>query len=249
MFNFIKKIPLIKYYYRIKLKLWACFNLSPKILIANTNYEISAHNWQVAIPCRIDTTKIIFEGKVPKKARMIYEPIELPIFEKFIKNKNCFFDIGCNIGYYSHIAAAYGVKKIVAFEFMPEYSKFAQKSFFENKIPVQMINRGVGDPIKKLNYGDPLAQFSNNNLVSLDNFAFENNIYPDFIKMDIEGSEFDALKNAHEVLSKKPDLNISVHPLYLNDRGQDTKDLFNLLDSYGYKIIWSGGDTYFMSAK
>lgn len=245
----LRKAPGIKYYYRIKLKLWARVNLPKRIKIANTDFDMSAHHWQVAIPCRTDTTQLIFQGKVPKEARMIYEPIELPIFENMVKDKKCFFDVGSNIGYYSHVAAAKGVRNIVAFEFMPEYAEFSRTAFEENKVPVVLINQGVGDPLASLNYGDPLASSSASKLLSLDQFAKEHNLYPDIIKMDIEGSELDALRNAHEILSRKPDLDISVHPVFLRERGQDERDIFILLESYGYKTLWSASDTYFMSAR
>ncbi len=66
--------------------------------------------------------------------------------------------------------------------------------------------------------------------------------------MDIEGYELDALRNAHEILLRKPALDISIHSSFLLSRGQSTEDVLTLLGGYGYRIIWSGGDTYFMRA-
>lgn len=249
MLTILRKTPGIKFYYRLKLALWAFFHLPRKLKIANTKYEFSAHNWQVAIPCRTDSTLLQYEGRFRNIARMIYEPNELPQFEQMIKDKKCFFDVGANIGYYSHIAAANGVKNIIAFEFMPEYSNFLSKSFKSNRITATLVNRGVGDPTTSLLYGDPLASHTTNKLVSLDQFAKEHNLYPDIMKIDIEGAELDALKHAHEILSKKPDLDISIHPVFLREKGQTEQEVLSLLEKYGYKVLWTASDTYFMSAK
>lgn len=60
--------------------------------------------------------------------------------------------------------------------------------------------------------------------------------------------ELDAMRNAHEILMRKPGIDISVHPSFLEARGQSAKQVLDLLSNYGYRTIWSGGDTYFMKA-
>ena len=155
--------------------------------------------------------------------------------------------MGANIGFYSYLAAAGGVKKIVAFEFMKEYASFTQEAFQRNQIPGEVINKGVGNPNQEAKYSDPLAIVSGE-LLSLDEFAKNHDTYPDIMKMDIEGFELDALKNAHEILLRKPALDISIHPAFLKSRGQSAEEVLDLLAGYGYRIIWSGGDTYFMRA-
>lgn len=229
-----------KFYYRTKLKLWAIFHLPRFIYIADTNFKIPAWNWQVAIPCRTETTKVA-------NGRMDYEPKEKPYFENILKGKKVFFDIGANIGYYSFLAAAGGAEKIVAFEFMKEYADFAESAFAMNNIPAIVVKRGVGNPGGGEKYSDPLAS-TEGNTISLDEFAERSGIYPDIMKMDIEGFELDALKNAKKILSRRPDLDISIHPEFLKRRGHSEEEVLSLLSGYGYKIIWNGGGTYFMTA-
>jgi FkbM family methyltransferase len=237
-----------KYYYRAKLTLWAWFYL-PKILyVADSEVAIPARCWQVAIPCRIDTTQILYEGRKRDRGRMFYEPVEAPYFKELLIGRKTFFDVGANIGYYSYLAAAAGVKRIVAFEFMREYAKFTSEAFKLNHVPGEVINRGVGKPGEETSYSDPLAGVSGPTL-SLDEYARENNVYPDIIKMDIEGYELDALRNAHEILVRKPVIDISIHSSFLVGRGQSAEDVLNLLEKYGYRTIWSGDDTYFMRAE
>ena len=237
----------LPFYYRLKLEMWAILRLPKYLHVADTDYTIPARCWQVAIPCRIDTTQICYQGMGRDKARMFYEPIEFPFFNELLVDRQVFFDVGANIGFYSYLAAAGGVKKIVAFEFMKEYASFTQEAFQRNQIPGEVINKGVGNPNQEAKYSDPLAIVSGE-LLSLDEFAKNHDTYPDIMKMDIEGFELDALKNAHEILLRKPALDISIHPAFLKSRGQSAEEVLDLLAGYGYRIIWSGGDTYFMRA-
>lgn len=234
-------------YYRSKLNIWSRFHLPQEVFVADTNYKIPAQCWQVAIPCRTDTTQVLYTGKSRKIGRMLYEPEEFPEFKKLVKGKKTFFDVGANIGYYSFLAADGGIKEIVAFEFMAEYAEYTSKALKKNGIAATVINQGVGDPSTNGAYSDPLAKTSGS-MISLDEYAISNNIFPDILKMDIEGAELDALKNAKTILSKKPALNISIHNEYLKMRGQDPKEIFELLKSYNYKVIWSSFDTYILVA-
>jgi FkbM family methyltransferase len=236
---------ILKNYYRIKLAAWAYANLPRRVNIANTNLTIPARNWMVAIPARIETSKICYLGLKRDSAQYWYEPAEYEHFLRIIENKNNFFDVGSNIGWYSYLAAAKGVRQVTAFEFMKEYAEFTASNFVYNKINGKVINHGVGRPQQLENYSDPLADIFGE-LISLDEFAEENNSWPDVMKMDIEGFELDALKNSHNILLKKPALDISIHPQYLKDRGQSAEEVLDLLANYGYKTIWEGGDTYFM---
>jgi len=128
---------------------------------------------------------------------------------------------------------------------MKEYADFTSANFSRNKIHGTVVNKGIGNPAAAAKYADPLAKVSGE-LISLDEYAKANNVWPDIMKMDIEGFELDALKNAHEILLRKPALDISLHDRWLEERGQSEDEVLELLRSYGYMTIWQGGDTYFM---
>lgn len=236
-----------KYYYRTKLTLWAHVYLPKTLYVADSDVAISARCWEVAIPCRIDTTEVRYQGRGRDTGRLYYEPGEVPYFRELLKGRNTFFDVGANIGFYSYLAAAAGVRKIVAFELTPEYATFTRESFKRNRISGEVVNQAVGNPLGRASYSDPLAG-ADGEALSLDEYARTNNAYPDIIKMDIEGYELDALRNAHEILLRKPALDISIHSSFLLSRGQSTEDVLTLLAGYGYRITWSGDDTYFMRA-
>lgn len=239
---------LFRIYYRAKLTLWTYFYLPKFLHVANTEYKIPARNWMVGIPARIDTSEVRYYGYNRKFARYFYEPVEFDHFIKMASGKHVFFDVGANIGWYSYVSASLGIEKIVAFEFMKEYAEFTKENFKLNNISGVVVNNGVGQPNSKASYADPLAEVSGD-LISLDEYAKKNNIWPDIIKMDIEGFELDALKNAHEILLRKPAIDISLHDKFLEDKGQSEMEVLELLYSYGYKTIWEQGGTYFMIAK
>ena len=106
-----------------------------------------------------------------------------------------------------------------------------------------LVNVKPNDKIKRLQK----SSFTANRVPQrLDEFCKAHNIFPDIIKMDIEGFELDALKAMNNVLSKRPALDISIHSAYLEQRGQSEKEVLELLLKYGYEIIWARGGTYFM---
>lgn len=240
MFESLKRL-----YYRVRLTIWAFLSLPKYLNIGNTKFKIPAHNWMVAIPTRIDTTEVRYLGRFRNRARYFYEPEEYPYFREIVCRKKVFFDVGANIGWYSFTAADAGVARIVAFEFMKEYADFTNANFIRNNIPGIVVNKGVGNPKSYANYSDPLAVVGGG-LISLDEYATENNVWPDIIKMDIEGFELDALNNAHEILLRRPALDISLHDSLLKERGQSADEVIELLRTYDYKTIWEGGGTYFM---
>jgi len=244
--DFIPEKFLIQYH-RIRLYLWSRKNLPQVLYVADTDYVIPGWAWQTAIPCTIETTQIHYTGSKRKIARMFYEPVELPIFKNMIKDKMVFFDVGSNIGYYCCIAAYSGVKKVFGFEFARDYAIFSQEKVIKkNNISGQIYNVGIGEKNSSEVYSDPMNT-SHGKMKSLDQFAEELGCYPDAIKMDIEGFELDALRGASKVLANGPDLDISIHMEFLKERGQSADQVLDLLQSYGYKTIWSQGDTYFMT--
>lgn len=235
------------FYHRARLYQWARKNLPKRLYIADTDYQIPGWAWQVAIPCTIDTTQIHYTGSNRQTARMFYEPIELPLFKKMISGKRVFFDVGSNIGYYCCIAASMGVEQVFGFEFTKGYATFSQQNVIsKNNISGKIYNIGIGEQGCNSTYSDPL-NVTHGKMTSLDGLAEELGLFPDAIKIDIEGFELDALRGAAKVLSRLPDLDISIHAEFLEERGQSAQEVLDLLSRYGYKTLWSQGDTYFMS--
>ncbi len=76
-------------------------------------------------------------------------------------------------------------------------------------------------------------------LVPLDDYA---HLRPDFVKIDIEGAEVDALAGASALLAQRPCMYIEIHPGFLPRFGRAPMDLFRFvsLDDYRCYIDYPG---------
>jgi FkbM family methyltransferase len=71
-------------------------------------------------------------------------------------------------------------------------------------------------------------------IVALDDWCVENDVKPDFIKMDIEGSEIDAIKGAAKtIMTRRPDLAICLYH-YLSDMWEIPVVLKTLVPEYKF---------------
>ncbi|MEK7149439.1 MAG: FkbM family methyltransferase [Patescibacteria group bacterium] len=214
------------------------FTFPKTLLVGDTSNKILIHNW----PTSMD----IFNGStIVKDEKMFYEPNEYGQFIKIAKNKKVFFDIRAHIGWYCLVANGLGVENSYAFEIVDSFADIAEKNFKLNNIKGGVFRVALGVPGTKTDFKQSIY-LGSKIAVSLDEFCKTHNIFPDIIKMDIEGFELDALKAMNNVLSKRPALDISIHSAYLEQRGQSEKEVLELLLKYGYEIIWAGGGTYFM---
>ena len=196
------------------------------------------------------------------------------------KNKKCVIDIGAHIGLMTMPISSILEKdgKIFCFEPSRINYKFLNYHLSLNKIYNAItINKLVGNKNKNKVYfyesNNPtgmnsiikLNEKKNINFkktikkqISLDGFVNLNNIKPDLIKIDAEGSEIYILQGAINTIKKyKPDIFISIHKNYIKKIGQTDKQLFKLLNKINYQIKDSSGmickylenKEYFLSLK
>ena len=165
----------------------------------------------------------------------------------------CSFDIGANLGYFSSLLAARGGPhaRVVAFEPSPEV--FAQLS--ENAAlwgtPVELRQQAVGDrdgvstllvPTEKLNGGlarlreaksplnpDAPTQSVSVPVIRLDSLEPRPRI--DFLKIDIEGAELNALKGAEQLLAQR-----LIRDILFEDHEGSASAVLTLLRAAGYSI-------------
>lgn len=65
---------------------------------------------------------------------------------------------------------------------------------------------------------------------------------PDFLKIDIEGAEIDALSAAGELLKHRPTISLSVHPVFFPQFGRRTEELADVLPLKDYEVFFEGGE-------
>ncbi len=180
-------------------------------------------------------------------------------FQRWIelcRGKKVVFDVGAHIGLYalaaSRLVAPGG--KIYAFEPSFANGRYLQRhcdyNHFANiEIVPHLLGRSAGRTVIFYESGDVDAM---NAVVprtgqhyrkvlkkemSLDAFCRENQVYPEVMKMDVEGAECDVLAGAQQMLKEHhPVIILSVHPSRLVQLGESTEALYKTLQDLGYRI-------------
>lgn len=137
---------------------------------------------------------------------------------RLLKHCKSGFDIGANAGYYSLILAKHTKGPVIAVE--PEIWGIEEMrlNFEQNNYPLTCVQALVG---ARLEIG----------MVTLDHLAAEH-FKPDFIKMDIEGGEADALKGGLRLIEEhRPHMVIEVHSEALEAECRE------ILSTFDYTIM------------
>lgn len=215
-----------------------------------------------------ESKPIIYEKEIILKNIEIKKPVlefsdEEPIFYNYneffvdkiyddmdLKNLNVCFDIGSNVGLFTKYLKLNNCSKILCFE--PNKAAFnsLQKNL-KNESEVQLFNLAVSHNNDLLR----LYVDSSNSLISsahdiknsyydvetitLKDIFEKNKIEKvDFVKIDIEGMEFDLIENLEESVFQKIDrFLIEYHDFYFTDGAQKVEKLKNKLSRMGYIIV------------
>jgi len=182
-----------------------------------------------------------------------YEKTEVLAWESLITPNATVLDIGANIGYYSLVAAPRAAKGRV-FAFEPQASPLSRlrKNIDLNRLTnLIAIPLGVSDApgsatlylagasnegMGSLRKGEDFSAATETiQLVRLDDWCRENGVHPDFIKMDIEGAEYNALLGMNRVLREdRPVLFIEIDGNLLARFGRMPADVHEYLRSLSY---------------
>ena len=144
-----------------------------------------------------------------------------------IENDDICLDVGGCLGDTALYMINNGAASVYSFEIDKNNIDYMQKTFSNLKTkPIHIINKAVSDksdsfyytPDKKNLGGGKISKDKINQdsygveSITIDNFCHEINLQPNFIKMDIEGAELDAIKGSTDILINcKPKLAISIY--------------------------------------
>jgi hypothetical protein len=82
-------------------------------------------------------------------------------------------------------------------------------------------------------------------LVSIDAFRKRIGHKIDFIKIDVEGAELDAVKGASEtLLNDRPTCILALHPLQIKSKGDSLEEIWHVVTGYNYKVSFQGKTIY-----
>ncbi len=165
-----------------------------------------------------------------------YESETQEVFEKYIEPNHTVYDIGANVGYFSLFASIITgeMGKVYSFEPIKDNLNMLTKHVDLNNINnVVVYNYAIADCDKNIKFTNSENKSANTYITnspmfdsspviniqarSLDSLFIEDKLSPpNFIKIDIEGAEYDALKGAQEIIKKYcPVIYISTHENHL----------------------------------
>lgn len=201
-----------------------------------------------------------------------YEKDEVEFVRRYLDKSSVFFDVGANSGIYSLVASKI-CSKVFSFEPDGINRRRLNKNILLNRINnIKVFPYAVSDKsgisrmyIKKTNRGmnsllklEPDSRYTTVKKQTLDQIV-ENlkSKKISLIKMDIEGSEFNAIKGANKTITKfRPAFLIEINKLYTPISGYEIKDIYNFFYSYGYRpyLVRKGicrkmGKKYFLKIK
>ena len=182
----------------------------------------------------------------------IREPESTKMIQKVVKDGDVVLEIGANRGYYALMESKLVGKngKVYCIEPLPENVEHLKKNIELNGYNnMEVYQLAIGDKngtasmsiSSHSNLGSLMDKKDSRivgslkvKLVTLDNFLKEKR-FPDFIRMDVEGYEYNIIKGMMNVLkSNKPlKMFIEVHPHIMN-KGQTTFVLKSMME-HGFK--------------
>lgn len=202
-------------------------------------------------------------GLVDKTIYMhgIWEPAITEIIFNKLKSGDVFFDVGANIGYFTLLSARLvGINGVVhSFEPIPRvYYQLSENlklnnlknvtahnfavGSFENKILINTYDNNIGMSSLLKESGDSAEEVE----VKVLDDIFSDTERIDFMKIDVEGFEYEVLKGASKLIKKhKPKILFEINPKRMQLFYKDNNKSFwmlNFLHQQGYTISTIKGD-------
>lgn len=184
-----------------------------------------------------------------------YEKSETDFLKSIIKSNQIFFDVGANRGWYSLVLAHHcGSIKSYAFEPIPNTFLHLQNNIRLNKLDnifsfnLALSNASgdvdflVSEAISGASSMKMTGQFRGGGEIesiicqttTLDLFSQKNQVFPDVMKIDVEGAELLVLRGGGKVLEHGPVILIELLRKWSKVYGYHPNDVFDLLRGFGY---------------
>lgn len=212
---------------------------------------------------QIGGAKIRFPARWSRWYDKNYEPETFQFLRQNVKPGAIVLDLGAHLGLFSVVMSQLVGEKGRVYSFEPTPST---RNVLKEVIKINGCDRNVrvrdeavskqkgtvffydtGDLISNANslvQTDRSASRIEVNVISLDEFAEEQNVKIDCLKIDVEGAELDALEGAKNVFTEmRPAALLSLHPASIRANNQSLENIWDAVKSYGMRVICEGRET------
>ena len=190
-----------------------------------------------------------------------YEKENFSFLEQECKKGNVVLDIGAHIGLFATAASKTvgNSGKIFAFEPAPQSYKLLQKTIAINKMGsiIEARNEAIGNAIGKTTFF--ISDIEGDNSNSLVSYKVDRHLHGidivvstidsfievkklplvRFIKIDVEGGEYDVLQGATGTFAQsRPAVILAIHPEAIKAKGDRLEDIYDLIVKNKYIITY-----------
>lgn len=214
------------------------------------------------LPKTVNGVKVKLPAKYIRYFPADYESENFSFLKSACKEGAVVLDIGAHIGLFATIAAKLSGEKgkVFAFEPAPNTIPVLHQTIRINRLlgKIEPVNQAMGKEVGKITFfvSDTEADNSNS-LISykedrklngvevavntIDNFTAAKKLQKiDFIKIDVEGAEYDTLRGGINVFkTMRPAFILAIHPEPIAKKGDRLEDIYDLLLQLNYTILYN----------
>lgn len=185
--------------------------------------------------------------------KRVSERANIRLMQRLVQPGDCVADIGANIGFYATVLGASVGSSGQVYAFEPDATNYERMIARVKGLPqVHPIHAAVTDHegfvdlylspdinVDHRTYNSEEARSTVRvKAVSLDSFLNDDARALHFVKMDIQGAEYPALRGMESTVARSPGLKILMEltPNLYERFGSGTRDLIALVESWGFEI-------------
>lgn len=233
-------------------------------LLKNTAYKIlDIATLGRGVSRQIGGVKVKFPARWSRWYVANYEPETFEFLRRNVKPGATAMDLGAHMGLFSVVMSRLVGNNGQVFSFEPTPST---RSVLKQVVKLNGCDHNVrirGEAVSKQKgtffFYDTGNEVSNANslvqtarskdkievkAISLDEFAAEQNIKINCLKIDVEGSELDLLEGAKKVFTEmRPVALLSLHPVSIQANNQSLEAIWDILKSYDMRVFYENAET------